>query len=201
MSPLRTRGVVGPTAPWKLNCKCLCFQCYPSYGNWTLRRHILAIQKTSDFTDGPCSSEVTSEWRCNSIRLYMSSWRVCGKPLWRCCWDNIFWLGERVYLHMLGVEDLYLHLLGEKRLLSLPTGRRIPASALIGRLRFAPSRSGRRGTCAFVYWAKNTCKQRHEEINVGTECLSLTMVGRIETGFLVTAERSIVVTWKHTCKH
>jgi len=51
-------------------------------------------------------------------------------------------LWARKCLHMLGVQDLYLHLLGEKKNSSSPTGRRIPVSALIVRLR--PSRSGRR---------------------------------------------------------
>ena len=36
------------------NCKTLSFQCYPSHGNCTLHPHILAVQKTSGFTGGPC---------------------------------------------------------------------------------------------------------------------------------------------------
>ena len=38
------------------NCKNLRFQWYPSHGNWTPCLHMLAIQKTSGFTGGPCSS-------------------------------------------------------------------------------------------------------------------------------------------------
>jgi len=38
------------------HCKTLHFQYYPSYGNWTLRLHILAVQKTSGFTGRPCKS-------------------------------------------------------------------------------------------------------------------------------------------------
>jgi len=52
------------------NCKTLRFQCYPSHGKWTLRLHILAVQKTSGFTGGP---RILS-----ALVSYLANISVCG---------------------------------------------------------------------------------------------------------------------------
>jgi hypothetical protein len=59
------------------NYKTLRFQCYPSHGNWTLRLHILAVQKTSDFTGGPYIYFIRQYCKCleQNIQVHQQNTR------------------------------------------------------------------------------------------------------------------------------
>jgi len=113
------------------NCRTLPFQCYPSHGNWMLRLHILAVQKTSGFTGRPCISlcncvTVGNTEPCHTALTHSST--HCHLLCINCC-DNVYIIHSasrsRLEIHFLSVQ--WIH---SQEVRTRPS--QVPASSSLG---------------------------------------------------------------------